>query len=113
MGGVKSEVKEQRVQIETLLSHRTKGGMVQVIWGREKSQLDPATARQLGTQLLGAAEAAETDEGMWRFAKNHLELEDQEAAQLISSFRAFRQEVMEKNIQAAVPAEYQTKEGSA
>lgn len=105
--------KEQRVQIDTLLSHRTKEGMVQIIWGREKSQLDPATARQLGMQLIEAAEAAETDEGMWRFAKDHLELGDTGAAQLIGSFRAFRQEVMEKNIKAAVPAEYQTKEGEA
>ncbi len=105
--------KEQHVQIDTLLSHRTQQGMVQVIWGREKSQLDPATARQLGAQLLEAAEAAETDEGMWRFGKEHLEFDDAGAAQLMSAFRHFRQQVMEKNIKSAVPAEYQTKEGSA
>jgi hypothetical protein len=50
-----------KIWLSSIVSHRTRAGIVQVKWGERGGQMSVGEARQMAQQFMEAAEAAETD----------------------------------------------------
>ena len=79
------------IEIGTILSHRTKEGMVEIQINSEKAQLDLAKAREVLSNLAGAVEAAVSDTLIYRFLIEKIGLDEATAASALLDFRELRQ----------------------
>ncbi len=79
------------IEIGTILSHRTKQGMVEFVLNGEKTQMDLDKAREVRAMLDGAIEAAVSDGLIFAFLTQKIGLSEQQAASALLDFRELRQ----------------------
>jgi len=79
------------IEVASILSHRTKGGMVEFTLNGEKTQMDLAKAREVVGMLQGAIEAAVSDELMFKFLTTKIGLPEGAAAAALLDLRELRQ----------------------
>lgn len=79
------------IEIGTLLSQRTKQGMVEMAVNGERSQMDLDKAREVRGMLDGAIEAAVSDGLIYAFLTQRIGLSDEKASAALLDFRELRQ----------------------
>lgn len=79
------------IEVASILSHRTKQGMVELTLNGEKAQMDLAKAREVRGMLDGAIEAAVSDTLVFAFLTTKIGLSEQAAAAALLDFRELRQ----------------------
>lgn len=79
------------IEIGTILSHRTKQGMVEFTLNGEKTQMDLEKAREVRAMLDGAIEAAVSDGLIFTFLVGKVSLSEEKAAAALLDFRELRQ----------------------
>ncbi len=79
------------IEIASILSHRTKEGMVAFTLNGEKTQMDLAKAREVRGMLDGAIEAAVSDGLLFAFLTTKVGLSENAAATALLDFRELRQ----------------------
>ena len=79
------------IEVGTILSARTKEGMVEIVINSEKTQMDLAKAREVRQMLDGAIEAAVSDGLIYTFLTEKIGLSDQAAGAALLDFRELRQ----------------------
>lgn len=79
------------IWVETILSHRTKTGLVNLRWGNLAAQLSPAQTRDHAHHLLAVADAADLEGALYGFITGGGGTEEI-ALDIISQWRAFRDE---------------------
>lgn len=79
------------IEIGTILSHRTKQGMVELTLNGEKTQMDLDKAREVRGMLDGAIEAAVSDGLIYAFLTQKIGLGDHAASSALLDFRELRQ----------------------
>lgn len=84
-------MKNTTIEIASILSHRTKQGMVEFVLNGEKTQMDLAKAREVRGMLDGAIEAAVSDGLMFAFLTSKVGLSEESAAAALLDFRELRQ----------------------
>jgi hypothetical protein len=84
-------MKDHRIEIATILSARTKEGMVELTLDGERTQMDLAKAREIRGMLDGAIEAAVSDMLIFRFLTKTVGLTEGAAAAALMDFRELRQ----------------------
>jgi aerobic-type carbon monoxide dehydrogenase small subunit (CoxS/CutS family) len=82
---------DRHIEIGTILSHRTKTGMVELTVNGEKAQMEIAKAREVCQMLHQAIEAAITDTLIYQFMVERIGMDDQRASQVLLDFRELRQ----------------------
>lgn len=84
--------KMQNLELNTILSSRTKQGMVQLLLdGKIISQWDVAKAKEIHAMLGEAIEAAISDEMIYKFFTEKIGFDDQKASIVLMDFRTIRQ----------------------
>lgn len=83
--------KTSTVEIGTILSHRTKQGVVEFKLNDEKTQWDLAKAREIHGMLGSAIEAAVSDTLIYEFLTTRVGLSEDKAAAALLDFRELRQ----------------------
>lgn len=86
-----TEPDEIPIRISTILSHRTQEGRVCIQWKGLDEQLSIAETRDLALNLLQAAEAATSDEMVFRIAKKLLS-DEKSAVAFLREYRNARAE---------------------
>jgi len=77
--------------LSTVLSSRDHSARVHVeLDGAPLTQMDAATARDLASNLLQCAEAAESDAMLWGFLRTRIGMDEGKAASIIRDLRSFR-----------------------
>ena len=84
-------MKPTDIQIASILSHRTKEGMVELVVNGEKAQMDLPKAREVLGMLSGAIEAALSDGLIYAFLTKRIGLSDEKASAALLDFREMRQ----------------------
>lgn len=84
-------MKNTTIEIGTILSHRTKQGMVELTLNGEKTQMDLNKAREVLGMLSGAIEAALSDGLIYAFLTTKVGLSDDKASRALVDFRELRQ----------------------
>jgi hypothetical protein len=84
-------VKTSTVEIGTILSHRTKQGVVEFQLNGEKTQWDLEKAREIHGMLGSAIEAAVSDSLIFAFLTTKVGLSEDKAAAALLDFRELRQ----------------------
>ncbi len=79
------------IEIGTLLSARTKRGLVELVLNGEKTQMDLDKAREVLGMLASAIEAAVSDELLFAFLTKNVGLSEDLAARALLDFRELRQ----------------------
>lgn len=79
------------IEIGTLLSQRTKNGMVEVAVNGERTQMDLDKAREVLGMLSGAVEAAISDQLIYQFLTAKVGLSNEQASAALLDFREMRQ----------------------
>lgn len=79
------------LEIGTILSHRTKEGMIELVLNGEKTQMDIPKAKEVLGMLSGAIEAAVSDTLIYRFLTSKVGLSEDKAAAALMDFRELRQ----------------------
>lgn len=79
------------LEVATLLSSRTKEGLVELALGGVRTQMDLDKAREVIGMLQGAVEAAISDMFLYRFLIAKIGLDEQRAAHALVEFRIMRQ----------------------
>lgn len=79
------------IEIGTLLSHRTKQGVVELCVNGERMQLDLDKAREVRGMLDGAIEAAVSDGLLFAFLTQRIGLSEVAASAALLDFRELRQ----------------------
>lgn len=79
------------ILVESLVSSRTRKGMVQISWGDNRAQLTAEQARRHALLILEAAEAARSDELVFSLLTQKLGLPDAQAVAVIGSMREMRE----------------------
>lgn len=79
------------IEIASILSHRTKEGMVELVVNGHKVQMDLAKAREVRGMLDGAIEAAVSDGLIFKFLTTKIGLPENAAAAALLDFRELRQ----------------------
>jgi len=79
------------IEIGTILSNRTKEGMVEFALNGEKTQMDLPKAREVLGMLSGAIEAAVSDQLLFAFLTTKIGLAPETAARALLDFRELRQ----------------------
>lgn len=79
------------IEIGTILSQRTKQGMVELTLNGEKTQMDLDKAREVAGMLSGAIEAAVSDGLIFAFLTTKVGLSEDKAARALLDFRELRQ----------------------
>jgi|SRR5882724_5102844 len=87
---------DEVIWVSSIVSQRTHEGMVQVQWGGKACQLPIADARQLGMQFLEAAEAAESDAGIFHVLTAKVGAEEGIAYTVLQDIRNYRNERWKK-----------------
>jgi hypothetical protein len=82
---------ETRIEIASILSARTKSGMVELELNGERTQMDLPKAREVLGMLAGAIEAAVSDGLLFQFLTIKVGLTDEAAAAALLDFRELRQ----------------------
>jgi hypothetical protein len=75
----------------SLVSHRTKEGLVELTLNSESTQLTLDKAREVRGMLDGAIEAAVSDALMFKFLTTKIGLSEQQAGAALLDFRELRQ----------------------
>jgi hypothetical protein len=99
---VEPEPPELEVLVTSLLSHRTRQGIVSLKVGEFETQMPPAKARQIAGFLFEAAEAADSDALFWAWSTGTLGFDEEVAIQGLRSFRALRDAKRKKEEEDAV-----------
>jgi len=79
------------IEVASILSHRTKQGLVEMTLGREKVQMDLDKAREVLGFMHGAIEAAITDQMLFAFLTEKVGLKPDQASAALLDFREMRQ----------------------
>jgi len=79
------------IEIGTILSQRTKQGMVEFQLNGEKTLLDLPKAREVRAMLDGAIEAAVSDQLLFTFLTTRVGLSEDKAGAALLDFRELRQ----------------------
>jgi hypothetical protein len=77
--------------LTTILSSRTKQGMVEITLNKEKMQMDIAKAKHVRDMLNEAIEAAITDTMIYQFFTEKIGFDDEKASMVLMDFREIRQ----------------------
>ena len=80
-----------KIEIGTVLSQRTKQGMVELQVNDERVQMDLDKAREVLSMLSGAIEAAVSDTLIFQFLTKQVDLSESAAAAALLDFRELRQ----------------------
>jgi len=83
--------KPTTIEIRTILSQRTKQGMVELQVNGEQTQMDLDKAREVLGMLAGAIEAAVSDGLVFAFLTTKIGLPEDAAARALLDFRELRQ----------------------
>ena len=83
--------KETRIEIASILSHRTKRGIVELTINGEKIQMELDKAREVRGMLDGAIEAAVSDGLIFQFLTERIGLSEHAAGAALLDFRELRQ----------------------
>lgn len=83
---------DNKIWVSSIVSNRTKEGMVNIQWGGKAAQMSTKEARELGLHLLEAAEAAESDAGIFHVITTKVGLPEDGAFKLLIDLRAYREE---------------------
>ena len=89
---------ETIIHVNSIVSHRTREGVVQLIWGEMQGQLSPAVARAHALKILECADAAESDAFMLDFFCKKLGAGESQAGQILLEFRKFREKREKENM---------------
>lgn len=89
---------EETIWITSLVSSRTKEGVVELNWGDKKAQLSPEEARKHALKILECADAAETDAFIVEFFVKRLGQEFDKALMILQDFRSFRDERLQEKM---------------
>ncbi len=79
------------IEVGTILSARTKCGMVEFVLNGEKAQMDIPKAREVLGMLAGGIEAAISDELIFTFLTKKIGLSEEAAGAALLDFRELRQ----------------------
>lgn len=79
------------MEVASILSHRTKQGMVEFVLNGEKTQWDVAKAREIIAMIQQATEAAITDTLIYQFMRERIGMDEDKAARVLLDFRDLRQ----------------------
>ena len=79
------------IEIASILSARTKQGMVELKLNDERLLLDLPKAREVLAMLSGAIEAAVSDQLLFQFLTERIGLEEDRAGRALLDFRELRQ----------------------
>ena len=82
---------ETKIEIASILSSRTKRGLVELTVNETTTQMDIEKAREVCQMLHQAIEAAITDTLIYQFMIERVGVDDQRAAQILLDFRELRQ----------------------
>ena len=82
---------DHTLEIASIVSQRTKEGMVELTLNGEKTQMDLAKAREVLGMLSGAIEAAVSDQLLFAFLTSRIGLPTDAAARALLDFRELRQ----------------------
>ena len=83
----------ERVEVGGGYGYKAKRPFVELVVNDQMVQMTPAKARQIGTWLLVASEQAEADGFVVEWLATDLGgFSDEDAAKLLNSFRAYREE---------------------
>jgi hypothetical protein len=85
------ETRLDNIAFSTILSQRTKMGMIEFSLNDEMSQWDLDKAREIHKMLGEAIEAAVSDTLIYHFMVEKVGLDEQKAAQMLLDFRELRQ----------------------
>lgn len=85
------ERKETTLEVGTILSNRTKQGMVELTLNGEKTQMDLDKAREVVGMLHAAIEAAVSDTLIYKFFTEKVGIDGDRAARMLLDFRELRQ----------------------
>jgi hypothetical protein len=77
--------------VKSMYGANTRKGLVELQVGKEHRTLTPDEARDLAANLVAGAAAAEADEYLMHFAREHIGLPSHQAAQILHDFRAYRE----------------------
>ena len=80
-----------KLEVASILSNRTKRGMVELTLNDEKTQMDLEKAREVVGMLHGAIEAAVSDELLYKFLTEKIGIEPEAAGAALLDFRELRQ----------------------
>lgn len=79
------------IEIGTILSHTTGRRRIEVSIGSEVAQWDVGDAKKIAASLMEAIEAAISDELIFKFLTEKVQLSPEKAAMLLVEFRELRQ----------------------
>lgn len=78
-------------KVQTLVSHKTGEGKLDVVWMSSLAQVAPVNAREIAWILLEAAAVAEAEAMLMRFLKDKVGLAPEKAAVMLNDFRGYRE----------------------
>lgn len=99
---VQPEIPELEVLVTSLLSHRTRQGIVSLKVGEFETQMPPAKARQIAGFLFEAAEAADSDALFWAWFGG-IGMDEGAGIGALRQFRALRDAKRKKEDEDAEP----------
>lgn len=79
------------IEVASLLSARTKAGMVELVVNSERTQMDIRKAREVVGMLQAAVEAAISDEAVYTLARTKLGVSEEVASNMLLDLRELRQ----------------------
>lgn len=82
---------ETRIEVASILSQRTKTGMVELVMNGERAQMNLDKAREVRLMLDGAIEAAVSDTLIYKFLTEKVGLDEDKAGRVLLDFRELRQ----------------------
>lgn len=85
------EARVQEIAFSTIVSSRTKMGMIEFSFNNEMSQWDLDKAREIHRMLGEAIEAAISDTLIYQFLVQRIGLDDERASAALLDFRLLRQ----------------------
>jgi hypothetical protein len=86
-----NEKKYSEISIATILSNRTKEGMIDFTLNDEKTQWDIAKAKEIRDMLTEAIEAAISDTLIYKFLTQKIGVPENQATIMLLEFRELRQ----------------------
>jgi hypothetical protein len=81
---------DHEISMTSIISQRTKEGLVHYAWGTQETQFTITEARAHALALLEVAEAAASDAALYRFLVDELHQAPEKAAFVIRELRQFR-----------------------
>ena len=75
------------IEVASLLSRRTRAGIVELALHGERTQMDVRKAREVVAMLLGAIEAAISDEAVYTLARTKLGVSEEVASRMLLDLR--------------------------